>query len=794
MSPVARQPTASRRQTGRRRLTRRRLLIVSIALGLPVLVLGLLIGSSYVRMVRVVDERLHGERERAFPHVYGRPLEIRQGQSLGPSELVDRLNDLGYALRPQASGSGEFSVADRVVTLMPREGSAQGRTVRVRFRALPAAQTGGSPPASLPASAAGRIERIEVVGHGPVDAVTLDHPLISTLITGEREKRRRVSLSLMPPHLIKAVLAIEDKRFYEHPGVDVIRGIKAIITNVRGDKPYLEGASTITQQLVKNVFLAAITANPLEKSLRRKLLEQFMAIVLERRATKDEILELYLNEVYLGQRGSFAIHGVAEGARLFFGKDVTNLSLTEAATLAGVIKSPPYYSPFSSPRRARERRNLVLQAMVDAGFLEADTARAAEAEPLETVARALEAEAPYFVDLVGRVLADQCPTVTSTPGQVDVFTTLDLHLQRIAQDAVREGLAEVDRLLGKRRQKLPPVQAALIALDPRTGDLLALVGGRSYNQSQFNRAVRSARQPGSAFKPFVYLAAFELAAEERRTDLSPATLVVDEPTTFTFENRDYTPSNYEDEYDGEITFRRALAHSRNVATVKVAEAVGFGRVADLWKRIGVSAAPQPYPSIALGAFEVAPLDLATAYTLFPNLGEIRPPRVLSRVVKDGREIAGVRAPAPRRVARPDTTYLVVDMMRSVLDEGTGAQARARGFLLDAAGKTGTTNDLRDAWFVGFTPELLAVVWVGLDDNQPLGLSGSQAALPIWTLFMVRALAGRPAVPFEIPEGVSFVEIDRDTGRLALPTCPRVIREAFLTGLEPTETCALHRYH
>ncbi len=777
-----------------RRLKRWHLIVLAVS-ALPIVVASGLLGYYYVRFSRIVDVRLHGEQARVFPHVYARPMEIRRGQAVTQAQLVDRLNDLGYAERPQAAQAGEFGVAREVVTIIPRGGSAEGHAVRAVFHVPPrpkaAPRTAAPPPADT--LAGDRIDRLEVAGAGLKESVTLDAPLLSTLMKGEREKRRKIPLALIPPQMVKAVLAIEDKRFYDHPGVDVIRSVKAIFTNLSGDRPYLVGGSTITQQLVKNVFLESVLANPLERSLRRKVVEQFMSLVLERRASKDEILELYLNEVYLGQRGSFGIHGVAEGARLFFGKDVTNVSLAEAATIAGVIQSPPYYSPFSAPKRARERRNVVLQAMADGGFITLDAARASGAEPLVTVARALEAEAPYFVDLVGQTLAEQYPALAQQAEQVDVHTTLDLNLQRFAQDAVRDGLAEVDKLLGRRRAKMPPVQAALIAADPRTGEVLALVGGRSYNQSQFNRAVRSARQPGSAFKPFVYLAAFEAAAAEGRSDLTPATLMVDEPTTFTFEDKDYTPSNYEDQYDGEITLRRALANSRNVVAVKVAEAVGFTQVASLWKRIGVSAPPKPYPSIALGVFEVTPYELTTAYTLFPNLGEIRPLRTIARVVSGGKEVPPPKAVPVRRVARPDTTFLVTNMMRSVMNEGTGASARARGFALDAAGKTGTTNDLRDAWFAGFTPELLTVVWVGLDDNQGLGLSGAQAALPIWTTFMIKALAGRTSLPFDVPEGITFVDIDRDNGKLAVPGCPRVFREAFLTGTEPTDTCPLHRY-
>jgi penicillin-binding protein 1B len=637
--------------------------------------------------------------------------------------------------------------------------------------------------------------------------VTPDPPLLTALISGEREKRRQVKLANIPPHVVGAVLAIEDARFYGHPGVDPFRMVGALISNVFGDKPYLEGGSTVTQQLVKNVFLGSVIANPTERSrsalipalpsfaaVRRKVTEQFMAVVLERRASKDEVLELYLNEVYLGQRGSFAIHGVAEGAKLFFGKDVTNLTLAEAATIAGVIHSPYHLSPFSSSARARDRRNVVLKEMVQARFTTPEAANAAAAEPLTIVPRALEAEAPYFVDMVGQLLAEHYTAIARSPQRIEVFTTLDLHLQRIAQDAVREGLLAVDQLLSRRKHKpAQPAQAALVAIDPRSGEILAWVGGRSYNQSQYNRVTTARRQPGSVFKPFVYLAAFEKAAEEGRTDLTPATVVTDEPTTFTFEDQIYEPRNYEDAYDGPITLRRALAHSRNVAAVKVAETIGFDTVANLWKKVGTGTAPKPYPSIALGAFEATPYEVATAYTVFPNLGQIRPLRAIMQINADYKMAAKPPMGATRTMTRPEAAYLVQNMLRSVVNEGTGAAVRASGFALDAAGKTGTTNDLRDAWFVGFTPELLTVVWVGFDDNQILGLSGSQAALPIWTSFMNGALAGHANLPLPEPDGLVWAEIDKETGRLALPGCPRTMREAFFPGTEPAEHCELHKF-
>jgi len=777
--------TGARKDTGKKkappRRRRRWRIVLLVALGVPAVCLSAVLGYYYVVFARLIDARLHGERERVLPRIYGRPIELRTGEMMSERQLIDRLNDLGYAQEPKVQRAGQFAISKDAVLLSPRSGPAAGRIARAVFRRVAAT----TPPIE-------RLERLELVGIGQTQSLTLDPPLLTALISTSREKRRQVPLVKIPKHMVQAVLAIEDHRYYEHPGVDPIGAIGALITNIRGDKRYLAGGSTITQQLIRNVFLGSVLANPMEKSIRRKVLEQFMALVLSRRASKDEVLELYLNEIYLGQRGSFAVHGVAEAARLFFGKDVYNVSLAEAATIAGVIRSPQVLSPFVNATRARDRRNVVLRLMADYRFITREAADRASGEPVAVAARALEAEAPYFVDLVGQTLAEQFADAMKTSQPVEVYTTLDLHLQRFAQDAVREGLTQVDQLLAKKKRKSVP-QAALIAADPRTGEILALVGGRSYNQSQYNRAVTAKRQPGSAFKPFVYLAAFEKVAAEGRTDLTPATVVVDEPTTFYFEDKTWDPGNYEGEYDGPVTLRHALAQSKNAATIKVAEMTGYDEIAALWKRFGTSTAPRPYPSIALGVFEATPIEIAAAFTVFPNLGEVRQLRTILRITSGAKDLVAVPVPQPKRVARPDTTFLVLNMMRSVINEGTGAAVRGSGFALDGAGKTGTTNDLRDAWFVGFTPALLTVVWVGLDENQPLGLSGAQAALPIWTGFMTRALAGHPNIGFSVPAGIDFVEIDKDTGKLALPSCPRTWQEASLAGTAPTETCELHKY-
>ena len=759
---------AGKRPTGRRR-RRGWPFYVLLAIAIPCLLVTAVTLYYYVTFGRLLDARLHGEFQRADPRVFARPFEVRKGQSLTPRQLVDRLNDLGYAQRTRAEQAGEFTIGRDTILIVPRDGESKGKLARVHF----AAAAKGKEPQG--------IDYIEAVGGTTRwDRLELDTPLITALVATGREKRRDVPLAQIPPRVVQAVLAIEDRRFYDHPGIDPLAIAGALWNYAFGDKTYMRGASTLTQQLVKNTFLTQ------ERSPRRKAQEWLMSVALERRLTKNEVLELYLNDVWLGQRGSFAIHGVPEASRIFFGKDISNVSLSEAATLAGVIQSPPRHSPFNNPERSKERRNVVLQAMATAGFITAEDANRASREPLQVAARSLENEAPYFVDYVGQELQDKYKIT----GAIDVYTTLDMHLQKLAQDAVRDGLNRVDEILAKRKRQR--AQAALVAIDPRTGEILALVGGRSYNQTQFNRALNANRQPGSVFKPFVYLAAFERALADGRTDVTPATVVLDEPTSWEFNQQTWTPGNYDGEYEGAITLRRALALSRNIVTIKVAETAGYDHVAGLWRRVGAGTPPRPYPSIALGVFEVTPLQVASAYTVFANGGAIRPLKPITRIVRAGRDVP-ITAEAVRSVARAETTFLVTNMMRSVINEGTGAGARAAGFVHDAAGKSGTTNDLRDAWFVGFTPELLTVVWVGLDDNTPVGLSGTQAALPIWTSFMLRAMAGRPNASFATPDGISFLEIDRDTGKLATFACPRIFREAFIAGTEPAEICHLHAF-
>jgi penicillin-binding protein 1B len=755
-----------------------RVVVVLLALAfLPVVVGSALLIYQYLRFSVMVGERLRGERGSAPSRVYARPLVLRPGLVMDPTFLAARLNGLRYTQREGApAAAGEFAVSADGVTLFPRP--------------LPGGAT--EPLLAVFATDKAKVTRLREIrslaSRRRHPEQPLEPELVTHLFTQEREKRRRVRYEELPDHLVKAVLAIEDRRFFSHPGLDPVRLIGAVVRNIRTEKEIPHGGSTITQQLCKNFFLTP------ERSYRRKAQEALLAFVLERRATKEEILELYLNEVYLGQSGSFSINGVGEAARTYYKKDVANLSLPESALLAGMIQSPNPYNPYRHEKRATDRRNEVIRAMRDAGFIDRALMEESLAAPLLVEATSVDkTDAPYFVDLVRRQLAQRYDPADLATRNLQVHTSLDLHLQSLGQAALERGLARVQELIRKRTTA--PVQGCLIAIEPASGKLVALVGGRSYGASQYNRAMQARRQPGSTFKPFVYLAAFEATFDDPSLPpITPATVVEDAPSVFFYEDKEYIPTNYEDSYHGMVTLRRALAMSMNVATVKVAEMIGYDKVAAVWsKKLGIGAPISPFPALALGSFEATPFEMATAYNVLANGGLKVEPVTITRVADEqDRVLEQHRAPVPERVLREESAFLVTDMLRSVLDEGTAASARGLGFTADAAGKTGTTNDYRDAWFCGFTPDLLAVVWVGFDDNTPVGLSGTRAALPVWVDFMKAATSGRKPSPFgPPPEGIAYATIDSGTGLLAGPSCPKTRTEAFIAGTEPRESCGAH---
>lgn len=779
---MAKKKQKKKKKKSRKRYSKRRFRLTVAFLGIASIVLVYLAATltiHYFDFSRKIELGLQGKQEEKSAWVYARTAELRAGQRISSAEVVEILNALRYRQVEGPLGEpGSFSTTNGEIRAHLARRSPFGDRLSGSTVALSFDDKWVSEIRKLPGG-----ERLSQIELEPIP--------VTTLFSEERAKQRWVPLHDVPQRVIHAVVATEDQRFFEHTGLDPIGILRAALEDLRTQE-LRQGGSTLTQQLVKNYFLTP------ERTLRRKLLEAFLAIILESRATKEEILELYLNDVYLGQRGSFAIHGVGQAARIFFGKDVRNLDLSEAALVAALIRSPNRASPFRHPERARERRDIVLAQMENQGLISSEEARAATERPIRVHRGSVDVgEAPYFIDALRQDLLSRYSADSLRLSNLSVLSTLDYYLQSAAQRAITEGLDEIHKNLpGK---VTDDIQASLLAIDPNSGDILALVGGKSYGQSQFNRALNARRQPGSAFKPFVYLAAFEQTYERThapeygspRPLATPTTLVNDEPTTFHFGNRSWSPQNYSRRFEGPVTYRQALARSLNVATAKVGEEIGFQRVVELWEAMDMSSRLEPYPSLVLGTFEVTPAELAAAYAVIANGGVRVVPRFFKSIRDENERVLDTPQTPTRRVVHAESAFLVTSILQSAIDEGTGREIRARGFKADVAGKTGTTDDARDAWFVGFVPDLLVVVWVGYDDNRKLGLTGARAALPIWTRFMKAAVSGRPKGSFAPPSGITHARIDPTNGMIATPSCPSAQQEVFLTGTEPRRLCNQH---
>jgi len=641
--------------------------------------------------------------------------------------------------------------------------------------------------------AGGKVAAIRQLDGGQtVNAAQIEPVVITTLFGSERVKRRVVHYNELPPTLIHAVMAAEDKRFFQEPGFDVRRIIAAALTDLRlGRKA--QGASTITMQVARSFFFTQA------RTFHRKIEEALMALELEHHFTKEQIFDLYANQVYLGNRGSFAIHGFGEAAQSYFGKDIRDLDLAQDAFLAGIIRAPNHYATSDQhPDRAIDARDRVLHGMVDDGFITAAQEAAARAEPLDVRPAAIStSSAPYFVDLVRSQLLNHFSETDLTTQGYRVYTTLDPDLQRAAAQAVDDGMKLVDQRLARRYavwqkqgKPVPHPQVALVALDPQTGKVRALVGGRDYAESQYDH-VLARRQPGSSFKPFVYAAAFLNAVNGRQPVVTPLTTVVDEPTTFDFDGTQYTPDNYEQRFFGVVTAKEALTHSLNVATVKFARMVGYDWILQVAKQMKLDDQIQATPAMALGAYDMTPLEVAAGYTALENGGVRAEPMFIRSVVgKDGTVVQQNR-PQTTPVLDPRVAFLVTTLMENVLDHGTGVVVRQMGFDAPAAAKTGTSHD---GWFAGYTTKLVCIVWVGFDDNRQLSLAGANSAGPIWAEFMKRALLipgyDNPQ-PFDPPSGVIEAPIDPMSLDLATAKCPDPQTDYFITGTQPSEYCPLH---
>ena len=753
-----------------------------LGLGILAGVLALFLGAVglltyyYVQFGHMITLRLGGQVYQNTSRVYSAPGRIYVGESLRADELKTYLRRAGYQETLVEGAPGQFEVNGSSIEIRPAKDSYfQGNNaVRVSF------------------TAAG-ISRIAQLSDGqPRDFAEIEPELITNLFDSSREKRRIVRFDDLPPLMINAVLAAEDKRFFEHGALDVVRVFGAAFYDLSRSRK-AQGASTIDMQVARTFFFTT------KREWRRKLKEILMAAELDQRYSKREIFELYANDIYLGNRGSFAIRGFGEGAQDYFGKDVRELSIGEAAFLAGIIRAPNRYSNAEHHLdRAEEARDRVLAQMKEDGYITADQHAAAKNAKLKFVAgEAGSSAAPYFVDMVKDHLLERFSESDLADQSYRIYTTLDPALQRGATEAVAIGMQGVDKLLARRYalwkkqgEAVPPVQVALVVLDPRTGEIRALIGGRDYGESQLNHALAH-RQPGSVFKPFVYAAAFDNVVQGLQPVVTPSTTVDDIPSVFDFDGKEYTPDNYGQEFLGTVTVRDALIHSLNVATVKVAEMIGYQRVVDVARQMGLGNNIKATPAVALGAYEMTPVEVAAGYTAFAASGvRTEPLFIRSVVTADGKQVES-NAPQSRNVLDPRVAFLTTSLMEDVINHGTGYPVRALGFNAPAAGKTGTS---RDGWFAGYTSNLLCVVWVGFDDNRNLNLAGGQTAAPIWGEFMKRATMEptyRNTQPFVAPDGVMQATVDPQSGLLATASCPQTQNEFFIEGSQPTQYCPMH---
>ena len=730
----------------------------------------------YVTYGRIIDKRFSGAVFSNSAKIYAIPKTVRVGEKIDAHQIAAELRRAGYS--EGQSQLGTYRLVDHGIEISPGP------------------QSYHSPEPATVAIRGGKVESITSKPGGDLFAYELEPQLITALFDAEqRSKRQVVTYDDIPKTMVDAVLAIEDRRFFQHGGVNYVRLAEAAWIDLTHQR-HEQGGSTITMQLSRAFFLTP------EKTLKRKLVEILIAIELEQKFTKQQIFAFYANRVDLGQRGSFTISGLAEAARAYFNKDLKELSLPETALLAGLIQAPSYLSPYRHPERALERRNVVLDAMVETHAIPREQADKAKASPLKLAPPNSEAsDAPYFVDLVRDSLIRELNEKEANEQSYRIYTTLDPELQKAAAQAVDMGMELVDKQVTKMRTKKvkvgkgkyetkvlpgPQAQVSLIAMDPHTGQVLALVGGRNYGVSQLNHALAK-RPTGSIFKPFVYAAALNTALDGTNGVLTPASTVTDEASTFSYGDQIYEPRNYKEEYHGEVTLRYALALSLNNATVKLAEQVGYDKVADLAKAAGITSA-KATPAMALGAYDATPVDMAAAYTVFANGGVRVSPVLIDSVRNSKGDVIKDFSPDKRNVMDPRIAFVMTNMLEGVLNFGTAYPVRQRGFNAPAAGKTGSSHD---GWFAGYTSNLLCIVWVGYDDYSDIRLSGAQTAAPIWAEFMKKAIAlpeYSDVKDFSQPAGVVDVQLDKATNRLATPSCPDTYTAAFIAGTEPHDTC------
>src|SRR3989338_9091782 len=705
-----------------------------------------------------IPSRIYSDTEYLYPQV----------DTVGRS-LISKLERLAYRqVSGEIKGPGDFAIAKDYVDIFLHDFT------------YPLEQFSGFPVRlELSQNIIQRI--IDLESKEELPFIRLEPEEIATIFDAKMEDRTLVSLKDCPQYLLEAILVIEDERFFKHSGVDPIAITRALLADLLHLK-LVQGGSTLTQQLIKNFFLTS------EKSIKRKFNEFLMAILLEMRHSKAEIFEAYLNEIYLGQRGPSSVTGVAEATRHYFAKDINQITVGEAALLAGMIRNPSEYYPIKHKQRAKERRDLVLKRMLESGVVdEVSYTKAVSEEIVTPKPKVKPIVAPYFIDFLKKQLVDFYPQDVLEREGLKIFTTLDMTMQLAAEEALIQGLEELEKRFGNLLPKdhPEPLQGCFIAVSPQNGYVRAVVGGRNYGTSQFNRCTQAMRQPGSTFKPFVYLTALD--PDRSKKIFTAASLLEGKKFSIDTVQGHWSPENYDHQEHGVITLRTALENSYNIATAKLAIEVGLENVVQTAKDAGITSNLMAVPSLALGSFEVSPLEMAMAYSIFPNLGIKAEALAVMQVMTTEGQVLEKKTLKIKRVFNEAPVALTNYLLKGVFDRGTAQSARALGFQGIAAGKTGTTSNYKDAWFVGFTPQLLGLSWVGFDDNTPHQMSGSRAALPIWVRFM-KKVVGDSTQDFTFPKEIVQVNIDPETGGLVTKQCLKTFSEYFIQGTQPEEEC------
>lgn len=726
------------------------------------LIAGLLlrIGYIYYHVGREVTAHVGGGPS----IVYGRALEIREGMHLGNIRFAERLQRLSYR---QVTGK----------PTMPGTFSEQHSRIRIFLNNKGTGKNSGEQGPVDILLRSGRVESISSSTGKPLNAIKLEPEEIARMTGPKMEFQKPVPLSDISSYLLNAVVAAEDERFYSHMGIDLL-DMKPVLFIRHKEQQFDQSGSTITQQLVKNFFLSP------EKTFLRKLREVELILILELRYSKKQLLEMYLNKIYFGQNGPRGIYGVKGAASFFFSKHVKNLSLEESALLAGMIHSP---SRYRNLKTAKERRNAVLARMQSLKMISEEEFQKASNAPVKIKPCNAPERISYFIDLIQRITKDDLGSEKPYHGGYRYYTTMDPVFQALAEDAVSRGIGEIEAQAFPANEKL---QAALVAVDPLTGEMTAMVGGRNYQQAPFNRAVDAHRQSGSAFKPFVLLTALSLSLQGKE-DLTLSSFVSGKPISIQTPEGLWTPTNFENKKYGNITIRKAIEDSVNTATTRLASEIGFKKVFQTARLAGITSPLSPVPSMALGSFEVTPRELAYAYTTIASGGIHFEPFSLASVTTENGGIIISRKRQSKHVFDPRVTYLTGYALEGVLERGTAYEAEELGINFPASGKTGTTNGNKDSWFVGFTPDMVCAVWVGYDSGADTGLTGAQGALRIWSRFMRSIYSPSPPPAVVPPKGIQMAVIDPQTGYLATSACPQKFKEAYLRGTAPAKTCPDH---